>query len=318
MRSFIIQNKEIGVLSLIILIIFGVLLKNIDNTIGITLIVVIISCLFFIFIIKKSEKYFYKVLMWIPFILTAQMISMGSYRFNIYYFTSIITLLLLLNIKILTNKTLQNLFLLLFSLFFSGVLSYKPIDALASSVYLFLNMLGSFSFYLLIQQKKIELDKIQKFIYYILLVNICFSIFQFILYKITGIPIGLGKDFGWQLGISQIPGFRVEANTHGKLVCFSILYCIPPLIRNYKIKNYKNLMGLSLIVAIISPTRSASYAMILTIVVFVIRYIYLKKNKNLIKYILILISFGSILLIFFSLDIRWIFSNKISKFFSYK
>jgi O-antigen ligase len=182
-------------------------------------------------------------------------------------------------------------------LIISSLMSYSINAAFNSSLYLLLNMMGAFAVFLILLNKKVTLEQFQNLIYWILLVNVIFGLIQILLFKFTGISIGLGNNYNGQLTISQIPGFRAEANTHGKLVCFGILFCIPPMIRNFKQKKYRTLFMLLLLTSIISPTRSATYAMLIAVIVLMLWFI---KQKLLSRMMTIMFGafFGVGILVF--------------------
>ncbi len=67
-------------------------------------------------------------------------------------------------------------------------------------------------------------------IFAMLLLNLLFGIIQWLLFQF-GVTLGVNHIAASGLADNQIPGFRQEANTHGKLVLWTILYSMPHLIR---------------------------------------------------------------------------------------
>jgi hypothetical protein len=215
---------------------------SVETQVSFILITCGIMSIFALVLVYIDANIFYYLIIWTYFIMTEIVFEVNGGTFKLYFISSALIILIFLpNVgQLVNNKVFKPFFVLTIILFFSALVSDSINGAFNSSIFLFLNMMGAFAVFLVLNNKKITLDQFQKLVYWVLLINVCFGLIQILLYKVTGIAVGLGSSYIGQLKIQQISGFRYEANTHGKLVNFGILYCIPQLLDGLNKKNIRN------------------------------------------------------------------------------
>lgn len=204
---------------------------------------------------------------------------------------------------VFSNKLLSILILYYVLLFLSSMLSADFVSAFKSSVFYILNTLFAIVVYLMFRNKKMSFDGINKTIYIACMICVCEGLMQYLIYKVGGIAIGSPAGMK-QIAEGQISGLFTEANIHGKLVCWSIVWFFPVLLQEKKTrtrKKYIYLLILDGITLLISPTRAAMYAVIVTLFCAVFLYIKEKKSMQLLKYLIpiLLIVLISITLVSF-------------------
>jgi hypothetical protein len=269
--------------------------------------------------VKGNIKRFYIIVI-ITYFTTEQIYTkVFGGTFRLYFIISIFTILILFSgmKKAFNNRVLKGLLAIIAVLIFTSILSNNILGAFSSSIFVILNMLPAFAVFLILYAEVLSLHGFQDILFSVLLFSIIFGIFQWIFYKITGIPLVISADGRPQLAGSQIPGLWTEANTYGKLVCWSLIYCIPAIIHT-KEKKFVILALLSLFTLIISPTRSASYAAIIAAIYGIYWYVKQRKTQKVIKIIAICICIIFIFLFLFQtgiINLEGYSTTKLQNFF---
>lgn len=241
------------------------------------IIIAAIGVMVFAVFVAGRNKLFYTGMMAAWFILDQVYFDVLGGTFRAYFACSLLIIFILIrwlpqalrapNILTLAVFLAYTLFSALFSAYING--------AVKSSLFLVLNALTAFSVFALIYSDVLSEMEFSDVLRKLLTVSIVFGLLQFVVYRFTAIGIGFSPSTATQqLSIGQITGFRTEANTHGKLVAWTIVYCIPPIINRVKSKKYRNLLFLAVISMAISMTRSALYAMFITLFFMMLRYLW--------------------------------------------
>lgn len=248
---------------------------------------------------KIRKNIIWKLYIWILF--TTEIISfnfIGNLR--LYYLLTFFVLFLFCRIlyRIIENKILNKLLLFLSFLIFTALLSSYTKGALASIISLGLNIATAFSVYLILTTKKLSEEEFLYTLENVLLFNVVYGLVSLIIYRISGFTIWGSSNSAIQLQGMQIAGLRTEANTHGKLCCYCVAYCIPFAILKKIDKRKKLLLVLSLITLIVSPTRSATYALLTAVILFLAYLLYYRKGTKVIKLVMnVVILFGIVMVL---------------------
>lgn len=221
--------------------------------------------------IKKRR--FYDALLWFYFIGETLVVVIAGGNFKAYFLISILCFLLVMARKetlncILSSKVFVFESLWCLSFWFSTVLSDSIKGALLNTISVSLYTMTTFLAMYMLMCNKMTIEQFQESLRALFLVIIVYGLVQLLLFKTIGLKLGLNDFANSQMIGWQIPGFSKEANGHGKLVGFTIAYCLPMLIDNEDRelrKKYKVLMGLALATMLISLTRSAAYADIIVL-----------------------------------------------------
>ena len=213
--------------------------------------------------------------------------------FRIYFFFSIVIIILLSNywIEIFRSPIMRAMVVWVAIGVLLSLLCNEPVSSLVSFISTILQMLSGFAIYLLLVSGLIDLSKLDKLFTVILFVMFGFGIVQLGIYTVTGIGIGLNPELvAGQLSIGQIPSLRYESNTLGKLLGWGIVFCIPPLInaKDTQQKKYKYLLAFLLLFLIISLTRTVLYSLAITTGFAICWYVYRNKGFNFFKTLLFL------------------------------
>jgi hypothetical protein len=220
--------------------------------------------------------------------------------------------------KLFNNQITQKLIIFCIVLIAVNLFSINIIGSISASLSLMLNVIGAFVAFFILTTEKVSFEKFINSLEIALLINLLFGLFTLVLYQTTGIELGFTEVAKIQLSQFQIAGFRTEANTHGKLACFVVAYCIPFVINQQADKSKKWLFALAVITLVISPTRAATYALIVAIMVLVLGYLGNKKLDFLIKRFFIFIFIVLLvysLFVFKIIDIGGYSLEKLNNFF---
>ena len=282
------QFAYLYILVTMILSITGVLKGNIILAIASVTMLII-----FPVVCKSFERAVTVMLMMYFFIDQLSFQILGG-TFRIYFVISIIIILMLSSYwkNIFESPIMRSLVLWIIVGILFCIISSSPIAALISFTSTILQMLSGFAVYLLLVSRVLDLAKIDRLFIIILSVMFGFGIIQLIIYRATGIGVGLNPMIvAGQLSIGQIPSFRYEGNALGKLLGWGVIFCIPPLVslEGTQKKKYKYLLMLLLVFLIISITRTVLYALVFTIGFAICWYIYRKRGSSFLKIILFLI-----------------------------
>ena len=259
--------------------------------------------------------------LYIVVLFTTELISFNFYgNLRLYYIVNFFVLFLFSKLigKALSKKVLFGLFLFVFSLLFTSVFSDSMVGSISSVISLNFNIMTAFTIYLILSQKKITINEFYDLIEKVFLVNVVYGILSLILYRAAGINISLNPGTAFQIKGFQIPGLRTEANTHGKLCCYAVAYCFPFLIMNRMDKQKKVLLSLALLTLIVSPTRSATYALLIAIFCFLIYLMargYSGKVVKILFAIITVFGFVSVLISSGILKIEGYSLTKLNSFF---
>lgn len=245
-------------------------------------------------IVCKSFKRAATILLLMYFMMDQLSFQILGGTFRIYFIFSIIIILLLLNYwrDIFAAPIMRALVFWVITSILLCLISDSPVPALISFMSTILQMLSGFAVYLLLVSGIIDLSKLDKLFITILFVMFGFGVVQMIIYRATGIGIGLNPAVvKGQLEIGQIPSFRYEGNALGKLLGWGIIFCIPALINAEKTqrKKYKYLLALLLVFLVISITRTVLYALAVTASFAICWYVYRGKGSRFFRMILFLV-----------------------------
>ena len=184
--------------------------------------------------------------------------------------------------KLVKNKVTNSLFLFISVLLFISLFSSSIGGSLSGVISLSLNIITAFVTYFVLCNKKLSLNDLFNTLEKIMLFCMIFGLITWVLSKF-GINITLNKINSFQILNDQIAAFRTEANTHGKLCCYAVAYCIPFL--TFKKMNRRRwfITITAIATLLISPTRSATYAVILATGIFFAILIKRGKGNRIIK-----------------------------------
>lgn len=238
-----------------------------------------ICVMIFAIFVAGRYRIFYIGMMAAWFILDQVYFDVLGGTFRIYFACSLLIIFIL--IKWLSNVLCVNnlliLVIFLAYILFTAIFSDYMLGAVKSSLFLILNSLTAFATFTMIYSGVLTELKFAEVLRKLLVISIVFGLFQFVLYRFTGNGIGFSPTTATQqLSVGQIPGFRTEANTHGKLVAWSIIFSLPPIINGVNRSKYRNLLFLAVITLVISMTRSALYAMLITMLIMTLWYLWHK------------------------------------------
>lgn len=259
-------------------------------------------------VVCKSFERAITVLLLMYFMMDQVSFQILGGTFRLYFFFSIIIIFLLSNYlkKILISPIMFALVLWIVVGILLCFISDSPVPSLISFASTILQMLSGFAMYLLLVSGILNLYELDRLFVVILSVMFGFGVIQLIIYKATGIGLGLNPVIvAGQLSVGQIPSFRYESNALGKLLGWGIIFCIPPLINaeDTQKKKYKYLLFFLLAFLMISMTRSVLYALVVTMAFAVCWYVYRKKESSFLRLVLFLalLAAAAILAIQFNL-----------------
>lgn len=226
-------------------------------------------------------------------------ISVGGSTFKIYFFLSIIIIILqFYNLNnCVSSRILRSLLVWLLLGMFLNIFNGGGLIASRTFLGVVLQSLSAFAIFMLLDTGRLNLEFLEKAIFLIIKIGLLFGFVQYVIYLATGQAIGLnpGVALG-QLKIGQIPSFRFEGNSYGKLVCWGILFFLPNITRERSNrKEYVKWLWISLLMLIISMTRAAVYALIVAVVFFLIISVLNKRLNRVIGFFIPVI----ILLVFY-------------------
>ena len=164
--------------------------------------------------------------------------------------------------KLIRNQVTGSLLLFIFVLFITSIFSSSFGGALSATISLSLNIITAFVTYFVLCNKKISVSDFFILLEKLMLLCIVFGLITWILSK-AGINITFNKVNSFQILNDQIAAFRTEANTHGKLCCYAVAYCVPFLLSKKMDIRKWILLIVSVLTLLISPTRSATYALLM-------------------------------------------------------
>lgn len=173
-------------------------------------------------------------------------------------------------------------------------------SALTSYMAVVLQMMAALAIYLVLESNTLDLETLNTLCIKILYVMLIFGLVQYILYRATGIALGINVAItAGQLAVGQIPSFRYEGNAFGKFVGWGVIFCIPALVnlpRNRK-KVYEIIMILGVIVSLMSITRAVLYAIVVTGPFVALWYIYKNKFAKVFKTTLVIAALAGFVII---------------------
>lgn len=253
-------------------------------------------------VVKNRPYWFYMGMIAAPFFLEMVYFTILGGTFRIGFLCSCVIIFLWIKnlTEIMTAPNMRSLTIMFIYFLVTAFLSSYMSGAFKSTLFLILNAAIGYAVCILLVNEYFLLEEFEEILRIILFVCIAFGLIQYLIYRFSGIGIGFNTlQAQQQLAMGQIPGFRTEANTHGKLVCWTIIFCLPPIINCSKnAKQYKFLLVLSILTLALSMTRSASYGMIITIIVMLIWYTLQGRSNNSMRIILLgLVAVGVILVI---------------------
>lgn len=260
------------------------------------------AMLLFTVLVRSNVRYFYAGMIASPFVLELVYFNIMGGTFRIGFFCSLIVIVLwskvLINVISISN--IRILIILFIYMLCSSFMSTQTIEAIKSSLFLILNSMIGFAACILLCIDMYSEHEMSELIRKIITICIAFGLIQYIVYRFTGVALGINTSSAMmQLSVGQIPGFRTEANTHGKLICWAVIFCLPPIINKAaNSQKYKNLMIISLINLVLSMTRSATYAVVLTLSIMIIWYTFTGRADKSWRIILLgIVALGVILVV---------------------
>jgi hypothetical protein len=251
--------------------------------------------------VNRNRRLFYNLILFAWFTLELVYFNIMGGTFRIGFLCSIVALFIFIPsvAKIFQAPNLRWMFAFLLYMMVSSCFSSYLGGALKSSLFLTLNASVAFVSCILIVTNCFNEYEFLEIIRKIILFCIVFGLVQWLIYKVSGIGIGVSTSIVVnQLSIGQIPSLRTEANTHGKLVCWAIIFSIPPIVNKYKEEKYRILLILSLVTLALSMTRSATYSMIISIVIMMIWYLIHGKATKVVNIVMIaIVAVGCLIVI---------------------
>lgn len=259
-------------------------------------------------IVCKSFERAVTVMLVMYFLMDQMSFQILGGTFRVYFFFSIVIIAFFLHCwgSVLASPIMRALiFWVVIGVIFNLV-SGSAVPALISFMSTILQMLSGVAVYLLLVSGLIDLSKLDRLFVMILFLMFGFGVVQMVIYKTTGIGVGLNPEVvAGQLAIGQIPSFRYESNTLGKLLGWGVIFCIPPIINmeGKKTRKYKYLLAFLLIFLIISITRAVLYALVVTMIVSVCWYTYRKKGGRFLKIASFLVVLAAVAMLAIRFDI---------------
>lgn len=261
-----------------------------------------LTLLIFFAVVRNRSYWFYFGMIAAPFFLEMVYFTILDGTFRIGFFCSCIIILIWVKCltEIMAAPNMISMTIWFMYLLATSFLSTSMSGAFKSTLFLILNSAIGYAVCILLVNDVFLIEEFEEILRIILFICIAFGLIQYVIYKFSGIGIGINSlQAQHQLALGQIPGFRVEANTHGKLVCWTIIFCLPPITNSAKnAKQYRILLILSILTLALSMTRSAFYAMIITIIVMLMWYTLQGRGNNSMRIILLgSVAAGAILVI---------------------
>ncbi|WP_294143728.1 O-antigen ligase [uncultured Clostridium sp.] len=253
--------------------------------------------------IRKSD--FWVLYLFLLFTTELWAFTLFGGNMRIYYFVNFILFCCMGHgfKRLIDNCIMRNMLLFCGILLVSNIFSTDLKGSMAATVSLFLNVIGAFIIYLVLNSGKISFTKFMKYFDHVLLLCLLFGLFALALFRFTGYKLAFTEVGKTQLSQFQIAGFRTEANTHGKLACFAAAYSIPFMLRENANAEKKILFCASVLTLVISPTRAATYALLAAIIVLLIFYIREGQSNLVMKKIFVALMIGTVIYIFLSCKI---------------
>lgn len=242
-----------------------------------------------LFIKKNILWKIYIILLFVTDTLSFKMFG-GNMRY--YYLLSAIIVFMFIKCwnDIFNTKTYRTTILFLISLGVAAMLSHNISGATAAMISLTLNILSGASIYFILRSRRIEYDEFYNFLEKMFIFLVYSGLFMYIVYATMGINLGINNTGILQLTNSQIAGFRQEANAHGKLICYILSYCIPFLILGKVNKQIRILLVGCIATLIVSPTRSATYALLIAISFALVYYLRSRYAAKIFKSLIVVIA----------------------------
>lgn len=289
------------VLASLTLVIMGIVMGNV------LLAALSILVLLFMPIVCKSFKRELAIVLVMYFVLDQISFQVVGGTFRLYFVFSVVIIYLLFAYwkSIFASDILRALLSWVVVCVVLSLVSTSPTGSLLSFFSTILQMLSAFAIFFILYSKTISLREMDEVFVKILAITFVFGIIQFIIYKSTGIALGINESVvAGQLASGQIPGFRHEGNALGKLLGWGIIFCIPPLVNlNNGKRKYNYILILLVVVFIMSITRTVLYGLTVTAVFAACWYIYRKKAGKVCKAILIFAILAMGLALLISLDV---------------
>lgn len=268
---------------------------------NIVFILVGIILLFLSIYVKNNEKvvFFAIILSWLTLEVVYFNLFGGTFRISFLCSLLMIVIFIPALAKTVLYSNLKWVLLLFLYMFAMAIFSENIVGAVKSSFYLMLNAGVAFVAFVFIYTGKIDEYEFPELLRKAVTFCVIFGLFQWLVYRGTGIVISLDPASATgQLKIGQIPGFRTEANVHGKMICWAIVFSLPPVFYGVNKKKYRRLLILALTTLALSMTRSALYAMIITIIFMILWYLKKRRKNIVIKIALgVILVFSAILLV---------------------
>ncbi len=218
----------------------------------------------------------------------------------------IVTLLYLIYFLPKLKKIIKSNVLKSFMLFFSfGIISILMTDlsikaGFTSLVLLLLNFIISIIIYILLHEKKININKYTNEFMIVVMVTILWGYIQISAKYFLGLNLALSEQQISQISINLIPSFRTESNTYGKFIITCLAFIIPFI--PYEKPKKKVALNMVLI-SLLNFTRSSTYGIILAFIVKIMVSFKIKKIKKIFKVITLIILVFSSLSLFTHLGI---------------
>lgn len=208
---------------------------------------------------------------------------MGS-TFKIYFIVSII--LIFLHIKMayraITDNIIRNLTIWILAGIVLSLFSPNSSNALFTFCGVILQALSAYAIYLVLCSGEMNLEQLETTFYNIIKYALCFGYIQLIIYKISGIALGINPSVTLgQLAVGQVPSFFYEGNSYGKLLCWGIIFCIPGVVHaGSHQRKYIALLFFQVLMLIMSMTRTATYAMVVALVFLAAWYVAQRYSRS--------------------------------------
>lgn len=228
--------------------------------------------------IKKTSLPF--IIIFLYFLLERATFTLLGGTFRVYFFISICVIFILLYrfLRLLKYRTSAYVVFYLLTQVIAAALCNSPKAALINVLSTALYVLTAYAVASLICTEKISAEIQVNGFQQILFAIVMFGLFQFVLYQLTGIALYNGRN---GLEVGQITGFSEEANGHGKIIGFAIIFAIPLLMSEVGKKEKQTttmLLFLSCLTLFISMTRNVLYSLL--VCAFMMMLFYADNSKT--------------------------------------
>lgn len=208
-------------------------------------------------------------------------IQVGSGVARAYHFLAVLVVILLARHipRILSSRLFIALMVFVGINLCAIILSGAPERAMASFLAFCANVAVAMAVALILLTRRIELATFKKLILALTLISILWGLIQIVVFRFTGIALGLTPDQTAQVAAGFGPAFRSEANTFGKFMVLPFMLFLPEYIEYQRVRHINWIYIAFIIGIIMNFTRSSIYGMGIT---FLFIFIWYAQNNKLV------------------------------------